>query len=66
MDKLSKTVYVFGLLMSCPLGRPRPDCPLEKYRKGSAKDRYKVFESFSDQDLDKIISHHKDCLARIS
>jgi len=60
----NKKIFVFGLLMNCPEGEPMVDCPLEKYRKLSIKERLKYLEKLSDKEIDKINKHHHECVWR--
>jgi len=46
------------------MGNPRADCPLEKYRNKPLKNKLKIVEQFSNDKIEKIIQHHKECLLR--
>ena len=59
-----KKIFIFGLLVACPLGKAMYDCPLEKYRNVSNKERLNYLERFSDEEQDKILQHHHQCLLR--
>jgi hypothetical protein len=53
-----------GLLISCPFGQPADDCPLEKYRNESTQNKFEIITQFSNEEVDKIMQHHKECLSR--
>lgn len=58
MNEDYKHFFVFGLLAKYPEGEPMPDCPLQKYRTKSLADRLAIAKRFTENELDKIITHH--------
>jgi len=63
MTELSdKKIWLLGLLVACPEGKPLTDCPLEKYRELSCQDRLSALENFTEGEVEKIINHHNQCL----
>jgi len=64
MELTDTKIWVYGLLVACPQGKPLSDCPLEKYRIGSNKDRLNVLEKFTEEQVEEIIKHHNQCLFR--
>lgn len=62
MELSDKKIWVYGLLIACPEGNPLHDCPLEKYRKGSDKDRLTILENFTEEEVEEIIKLHNHCL----
>lgn len=62
MELSDKKIWVYGLLYACPEGQPLPDCPLEKYRKLSDKEKLSILENFTDEEVEKIIRNHNQCL----
>ena len=62
MDRIEKIVWVQGLFIECPFGKPLANCPANQYRELPLVERVKIPKSMSDQELDKIIEHHLACL----
>lgn len=60
----NKSIAIFGLLISCPMGFPMDDCPLEQYRLGAVKDKMRIVENFTTVEIDEILKHHNECLWR--
>ena len=57
-----KLIWVEGLLIECPFGNPLSDCPAIELRKLSIQERLRVAEQLTENELDEIIIHHKNCL----
>jgi len=57
-----RMVTLLGLLIKCPLGVPKDDCPLNKYRHLSVQEKCNLAINMSEEDADKIIVHHRECL----
>ena len=57
-----KLIWVEGLLIECPFGNPLSDCPAIELRKLPIPERLRVAEQFTENELDEIIIHHKNCL----
>lgn len=64
MELTDNKIWLFGLLIACPVGAPLPDCPLEKYRTNSYKDRLTTLQNFTENEVDEIIKHHYQCVLR--
>lgn len=58
-DKISS---VFGLLIQCPMDDPLDNCPAKDLRELSTEEKFKIANNMSEEQLDDIISHHKQCL----
>jgi hypothetical protein len=65
MTELSdKKIWLYGLFIACPQGKPLSDCPLEQYRIGSEKERLTTLENITEKEVEEIIKHHNQCLLR--
>jgi hypothetical protein len=64
MELTNEKIWLYGLLIACPEGKPLPDCPLEKYRNRTLKERLSILESFTAEEVDEIIKHHHQCVLR--
>ncbi|MFO7827572.1 MAG: hypothetical protein R6V23_03025 [Bacteroidales bacterium] len=62
MELSDEKIWLYGLLIACPQGKPLSDCPLEQYRIGSNKDRLTILENFTEEQVEEIIKLHNDCL----
>ena len=62
MELSDKKIWVYGLLIACPERKPLPDCPLEKYRHLSNKNRLTTLENFTEAEVEEIIELHNHCL----
>ena len=58
----NKQIWVLGLMVACPEGIPRADCPLQKHRVGEGKDRLRDMKKLTPEKLDKFIKHHHECV----
>ncbi|NQV38632.1 MAG: hypothetical protein HQ509_11595 [Candidatus Marinimicrobia bacterium] len=63
-DYEHKLTWVQGLLIDCPFGPPLSDCPASELRKLPITDRLSIAQEMSEPELDRIISHHRNCLAK--
>lgn len=59
-----KLIWIKGLLLECPMGKPLDDCPAEKYRKFPIKERMKIVNEMKIEEIEFIIKHHKECLRK--
>jgi len=64
MELSDKKIWLYGLFVACPEGKPLPDCPLEKYRSLPAKKKFALLEQFSEEGVEEIIKHHHKCVLR--
>ncbi len=55
-------IWLWGLLVSCPLGNAAPNCPFTNIRKQSVKNKFDFIEHLSPDEIDKLIKHHIECL----
>jgi hypothetical protein len=59
-----KITLVQGLLTACPLDKPQDDCPIQKLRALSFKERLQLVKTMHETELDLIISHHRHCFQK--
>lgn len=64
MELSDKKIWLYGLLVACPEKEPLSDCPLEKYRNLSFKERLSALEGLTNEKTEEIIKHHHQCLLR--
>jgi len=64
MDLLNTKVYIMGLLVGCPYEQNPADCALHDIRKKPMQEREGWCNQLSDEEIQHIISTHKECLAR--
>lgn len=64
MELTDKKIWLYGLFVACPEGNPLPDCPLEQYRSLPDKEKIKILENFSEEEVEEIIKHHHKCVFR--
>ena len=57
-----KISIVFGLLIQCPLDDSLDNCPAIELRELSTEEKFKIANNMSEEQLDNIIIHHKQCL----
>ena len=65
MEKLNlerKRALVFGLVYECPLADPLENCPAKKIRNLPLKDASKLVMDMEENQLDKIIACHRQCI----
>jgi len=59
-----KLTWVQGLLIDCPFGTPLADCPAAEIRSLPIPKRLSIAANLPEPELDNIINHHKNCLAK--
>ncbi|MEA2012134.1 MAG: hypothetical protein U9O87_03475 [Verrucomicrobiota bacterium] len=67
MKKMSlqeKKAWVIGLMVECPLGNALDTCPGNGIRKLPFVERLKIANKMTKEQLDKLISYHRDCIKR--
>jgi len=67
LDKLTvekKIIWVQGLMIGCPAGKPMETCPAKNMRKLPKHARLRVVESLAEHLLDEIIAYHIKCLKK--
>lgn len=63
MKKIDSKTQILGLLISCPLGEPHSDCPLNYIRHKGYSDKLDFIDKLSDEKQDAILMYHKMCLS---
>lgn len=54
---------LFGLLIECPFKECTEVCPLKEKRESlSLKEKAEYVESLSDEEIEKILDYHRECL----
>jgi len=59
-----KRIWVQGLLIDCPMGKPLENCPARDARALPIAERLNLTTAMDENQLDQIISHHRNCLNR--
>jgi hypothetical protein len=57
-----KRALVFGLVYECPLAYPLENCPAKQIRDLPLKDATKMVMDMEENQLDKIITCHRQCI----
>ena len=57
-----KKIWVQGLLIDCPMGKPLENCPAKDARALPIEERLNLPNAMDERQLDQIISHHRKCL----
>ncbi len=57
-----KKIWVKGLVIDCPLGKPLENCPLNDIRKLPIEERLRLACAMDESQLDQIIGYHRKCL----
>jgi len=60
----NRKAWVVGLACECPFGEQLSSCCLGEIRKGHLKARGNLVRGMPEEELDRIITHHKKCLAK--
>ena len=58
----NRVSWVKGLMIECPLLKALPNCPLKKYRSLSIKEKFKLVDEMSGDQIDTIVEYHQRCL----
>jgi hypothetical protein len=61
MDMLNKRIWLKGLAMECPLGKPLTDCPLNGIRCLPFQQISSTVNKLSDETVESIAQYHKHC-----
>lgn len=64
MKAREKKIWLFGVFSACPLKYVLEGCPFEEVRKKSALERWEYIEKLTDEEMDALILHHKNCLIK--
>ena len=56
-----KRVWAKALLTKCPFDLELDNCPLRKVRKLPLSNRMALVNDMSDEEIDSVVQHHKDC-----
>ena len=64
MDVPDARFYILGLLVDCPFEPNPTDCALREIRNKPLAERAEWARQLTDEQVQQIISVHKQCLAR--
>lgn len=56
-----KNISVFGLAYECPNHERTENCPFKKYDSLDFNERVEQIELLTQNELEKTITHHKNC-----
>ncbi|MFC1461748.1 hypothetical protein ACFLQR_04445 [Verrucomicrobiota bacterium] len=56
-----KRIWVKGILVDCPVGKPLESCPASKIRGLPLPNLIATVNSMSDRQIDAIIKYHENC-----
>lgn len=57
-----QSYLIFGLLIKCPFGKTKSQCPISVYRQDSSlEEKFLLACQFSTNQLQQLISHHEAC-----
>ena len=59
-----KRAWVKGLASDCPFGKAFDTCLTKEIRKLGIEDRIEFSNGMDENQLDKIIAHHQECLVQ--
>jgi len=59
-----KIIWLRGLVVECPMRDCADDCPLKNLRKHPLNERMEAVNKMSDEEIDKLLEHHKICIHR--
>jgi hypothetical protein len=59
-----KRIWLFGLLVNCPMGNEHKQCPFKKLRREPATKKINIAYDIPDEELSKMIKYHKKCLLK--
>ena len=62
MSYLTARIWLENLLLACPRGEAKDDCPLTELRKMSFKERNLQVDEMTDNEIEGILDHHKKCI----
>ena len=57
-----KRILIKGFLNNCPAGKPLDDCPLEKIRALSSKERIRAINMMNADVVEFVYTKHEECL----
>ncbi|NQU84368.1 MAG: hypothetical protein HQ541_01280 [Mariniphaga sp.] len=64
MEITDRKLWLFGLLIDCPMGNPLPECPANKYRHLSVTEKLDFVNSLSTEQIEDLLNIHKECLEK--
>lgn len=62
-DMQNTRIWLKGLALECPLGKPTPDCPLNGVRCLPALQLNQTVNGLSDKSIEAIADYHHECYA---
>jgi hypothetical protein len=62
MELSDEKIWIYGLYVACPEGKPLLDCPLERYRSLPDTKKIAIVENLSQNEVKEIFKHHNQCL----
>jgi hypothetical protein len=64
MELEHKRIWVKGLLIECTMRKVLDDCPAKELRKLPIEERLKIADEMKADQIEFIITCHKECLRR--
>jgi hypothetical protein len=62
MELSDLRLWLFGLIIDCPMGKSLDNCPANELRKLSVTEIIEVVDTISEEKLQVYIAHHKKCI----
>ena len=64
MELQYKIIWVQGLMIECSQGKALDNCPAKELRKKPLKERLKFIEEMKEEEIDRVIEYHKECISK--
>ncbi len=62
VELMNKRIWVKGILVECPLGKPLTDCPANALRNLPLEELIKAVNDMTADQLEMVIKYHNDCM----
>ena len=62
-ELMDKRIWVKGILVECPLGKPLTDCLANALRNLPLEELIKAVNNMTEDQLDSVIEYHNNCMA---
>ena len=62
MNINDRKLWLFGLLLECPMGEPLQGCPVNSLRSLAIQEKLNYLETLSETQINKILEEHTLCL----